>query len=371
MRIKTVTIAIASLLLLLGLSACQQEAETGGGVTAASSGKPQASYSRAELEGFIDKYLDAMLEKKVDPALFARNVRFTENGIQLPLGDEGLWSSMVGKGTYKFYVPDFEINQIAFLGTAREESNTEKDGDPVALAIRLKIWDGLISEVEQLVIRTETGLGENSRTPSPANTAAGRMESGIKPHDIYFEAIPEADRPSREDLIVVANKYFTGLQKNDGKGDYPFTEDCHRLENGSPATNVPLRPGQTMPDPKTATGYSANWTCTMQFESGLMYFVTRIRDRRFVAVDRERGIAFAFGFFDHAAGKTRHFTTPDGREISAGPIAPWTWQIAELFKIEDNKIRRIEAILQKSPYGMNSGWSTFEKGWSDEIQIVK
>ena len=102
-----------------------------------------------------------------------------------------------------------------------------------------------------------------------------------------------------------------------------------------------------------------------------MYFVTRIRDRRFVAVDRERGIAFAFGFFDHAAGKTRNFTTPDGREITAGPIAPWTWQIAELFKIEDNKIRRIEAILHKSPYGMNSGWSTFEKGWSDEIQIIK
>jgi hypothetical protein len=101
-----------------------------------------------------------------------------------------------------------------------------------------------------------------------------------------------------------------------------------------------------------------------------MYFVTRIRDRRFVAVDRERGIVFAFGFFDHAAGDTRHFTTPDGRNISAGPISPWTWQIAELFKIEDNKIRRIEAILHRSPYGMTSGWSTFEDGWSDAIQIV-
>ena len=364
MRIKTVTIAIAALLLLLGLSACQQEAETGG--TTAPGGKAQASYSRVELEGFIDKYLDAMLEKKVDPALFARNVRFTENGVQLPLGDEGLWSSMVGKGTYKFYVPDTEINQVAFLGTAREESNTEKDGDPVALAIRLKIFDGLISEVEQLVIRADSGMGGGGGRPAAVN-----IESGIKPHDIYFEAIPEAERPSREDLIVVANKYFTGMQKNDGLGDYPFTDDCHRLENGTATTNAPLGPGQTKPDPKTSTSYSTAWGCKEQYDSGLLYFVTRIRDRRFVAVDRERGIVFAFGFFDHAAGKTRHFTTPDGREISSGPIAPWTWQIAELFRIENNQIRRVEAVLQKSPYGMNSGWSTFEKGWSDEIQIVK
>jgi hypothetical protein len=362
MRIKTFTIIVALTLLLLGLSACQQETETAG--TAVK--KAQASYSRADLEGFVDKYMDAMLAKNVDPALFAKNVRFTENGVQLPLGDEGLWSSMVGKGTYKFYVPDVEINQVAFIGTAREESNTEKEGDPVAVALRLKIEDGLISEAEQLVIRADSGMGDGNMPP-----AAVSIERGVEPHPVYSEVTPEAERLSREALIVVANKYFTGMQKNDGRGDYPFTDDCHRLENGSNTTNAPLRPGQTRPDPKTSTSYSASWSCREQFESGLLYFVTRIRDRRFVAVDREHGIVYAFGFFDHAAGKTRHFTTPDGRQVVAGPIAPWTWQIAELFKIENNQIRRIEAVLQKVPYGMNSGWSTFEKGWSDEIQIVK
>ena len=38
--------------------------------------------------------------------------------------------------------------------------------------------------------------------------------------------------------------------------------------------------------------------------------MTRIRDRRFVVVDPERGLAFAFGFFDHAAGKRAR---PDSR----------------------------------------------------------
>jgi hypothetical protein len=165
--------------------------------------------------------------------------------------------------------------------------------------------------------------------------------------------------------------YFSGMQLNDGKGVYPFTDDCDRFENGTQATNVPLKPGTKRPDPRTESVYSGAWGCKEQFESGLIHFVTRIRDRRFVAVDRERGIVFSFCFFDHAAGKSRYFKSPDGRDIIAGPTEPWTWQIAELFKIEKGKIRRIEAVLQRCPYGMNSGWSTYEQGMSDQIQIIK
>ena len=47
------------------------------------------------------------------------------------------------------------------------------------------------------------------------------------------------------------------------------------------STNVPLAPGQEMPDPLKETVYSAHWGCNEQFESGLIYFVSRIRDRRF------------------------------------------------------------------------------------------
>jgi hypothetical protein len=80
---------------------------------------------------------------------------------------------------------------------------------------------------------------------------------------------------------------------------------------------------------------------------------------------------FRLRFLDHDAGKTRHFKTPAGKDIVMGPVTPWTWQIAELFKIEKGKIRRIEAVSHKCPYGMNSGWSAYEKGFSDEAQIVK
>jgi hypothetical protein len=284
--------------------------------------------------------------------------------VQLQLG-EGLWASMVGKGTYQFYVPDEEIQQIAFIGTAREESNQSKEGDAVAIALRLKIRDNLIAEAEQLVLRADSAAGDSF---PPAGISIEKLGA---PDKVYAEIIPEAERPSRGELIKTANMYFTGMQRNDGKGIYPFADDCDRLENGVQTTNVPLKPGEFRPDVRSATAYSASWGCKEQFESGLLHFVSRIRDRRFVAVDRERGIVFAFGFFDHGAGKTRHFQTPDGREVGMGPVTPWTWQIAELFKIEKGKIRRIEAVSHKCPYGMNSGWSTYEKGMSDEIQVVQ
>jgi hypothetical protein len=56
--------------------------------------------------------------------------------------------------------------------------------------------------------------------------------------------------------------------------------------------------------------------------------------------------------------------------VTAGPAQPWTWYLAEMFKIEDGKIHRIEAVLDRVPYGMLSGWSSWEDGMSDRAQDV-
>ncbi len=304
-------------------------------------------YDRAGLENYINMYMKAMLNNDPSLDLFARDCKFTENGVRLPLGGEGLWVAMSGIGSYKFYVPDIEAQQVAFIGTAKEGPQNTL----VAVAIRLKIVNDKITEAEQLVIRPDSSYtgGEQGMAFPPTGESVEKLG---KPHKVYFETIPEDKRPSREEMIVTANYYFTGMQNNDGKGYYPFSDDCHRLENGMSSTNVPLKEGETMPDPKTSKTYSASWGCKQQFESGLLNMVTRIRDRRFVAVDRERGIVFAFGFFDH------HNMN-------------WTWQLAELFKIEDGLIRRIEAVFHRSAFGLNSGWSTYEQGISDEMQIVR
>ena len=66
------------------------------------------SCDRTCLEGYVDRYMDAMLENDPSLDLFSRECKFTENGVRLPLGSEGLWFGMSAKGNYKFYIPDVE-----------------------------------------------------------------------------------------------------------------------------------------------------------------------------------------------------------------------------------------------------------------------
>lgn len=313
-----------------------------------------APCDRACLEGFVDKYLDAVLAHNPSLVPLAPDVRYTEDGQRLAIGD-GLWRTMHAKGHYRLFVDDVPAGQVAFFGTIEEQNRDPAKGTAVLMALRLRVKDGQITEIEQLMVRDER----------PAHAMDGKA---VDP--IYLATVPPSERVSRAAMIATANKYFTGMQMNDGKGDYPFADDCNRLENGSQSTNVPTPAGQTRPDPKTSSNYSAQWSCMEQFKSGLLHFVSRIRDRRFVAVDAERGIVFAFTFFDHEGGDTRHFTTPDGRQIMAGPVQPWTWELAELFKVQGGKIHRIQAVLQRSPYGMPSGWSTWAQGMSDRARDV-
>lgn len=305
------------------------------------------------LEGFVDRYLDAVIDNDPAAVPLAHNARFTENGQQLEIGD-GLWNTMKSKGSYRLFVADVPAGQIGFFGTIEEDHRDPELSNGVLLSLRLRIENDEISEIEQHVTRDAA--------------AWERVTAMGAPRPAFLEEIPRRERMSRADLIATANMYFTGMQQNDGHGNYPFSDDCDRYENGMHATNVPTPPGETRPDPETSTGYSAQWTCTEQFESGLLYFVHRIRDRRFVAVDEERGIVFSFVFFDHPGGDTRHFTAANGRAIVAGPTQPWTWYIAEIFRIENGEIAEIEAALQRVPYGMLSGWSTWEAGMSDRAQ---
>ena len=320
------------------------------GLVVSALAQPPASVAcdRACLSQFVDRYLDAMQAHTVNPELFARETKFTENGIRLPLGHEGLWFKMSGKGTYKFYVPDVETQQVAFIGTVREGGTNPSDGTLVGFALRLKVVKNQITEIEQLAIRPETPLGAAAAAaaaPPPRFPPTGEaVEKMGAPNPIFAEVIPAAKRPSREEMIKTANYYFAGLQRNDGKGYYPFTDDCDRYENGMKSTNIPQR------DP--ATGQTVTRGCKKQFEESLKGIVSRIRDRRFVAVDREHGVVFSFAFFDH-------------ENIN------WTWQLAELFKVENGQIRRIEAVFQRAPYGINSGWSTYEQGISEEPQIIR
>lgn len=313
------------------------------GLTAQAQPVPPAkdpNCGRACLEGYMNAYLRAMLDQEVSDDLFARDVKFTENGIRLPLGSEGLWYGMSGLDGYRFLVPDLETQQVAMLGTVIENMSNagvnNGQGNNVGLSVRLKIRDGLITEVEQLVTRPEVQLGGGGGDSEGGGGMFGNVGDNVRemgtPHPIFLETVPEEERHTREELVAAGNNYFTALARHDSEGYYPFSTDCERFENG----------------------IQASADCLTEFRSDrLNGIVDRIRDRRFVAADTERGIIFAFAFFDHYR-------------------INWTWQLAELFKIDaDGNIKRIEAIFHQAPFGISSGWSSFEDSIAEEIQSVR
>lgn len=323
---------------------------------------------RACLEGLVEQYMDALIAHDPKALPLARNLKNTENGQRLEPGD-GFWRTASAKGTYRLPVTDVPAGQVGMLGTMREANI------PVAVAIRLKVANRQISEIETFVVRggfNNTNAGEElDKLGKPA--AAG--------------VLPPAERASRDELIRTANQYYSGLEKNDGKGAYPVSDDCERLENGVRASNNPdfraspysaaanqgkqakgKQAAPPAPPPAAGAINPAAMSCRAALESGYFRFVTRVRDRRFAAVDTERGLVFSFVFHDHAAGKSRTFKLADGREITAGPNRPWTWQIAQVFRIEKGLIRRMESLAEQVPYGMLSGWSAWEEGMSSRAR---
>ena len=355
---------------------------SGGAIQAGQAGRAAAgACDRACLQGFVEQYLDAWVARDHTRLPLAPNAKYTENGQRLELGD-GSWKVGTGKGKYRLWVPDTQTGQVAVITTITEDGAAPGQDVPSMLALRLKVVNRQISEAEALFVRPAAGGGGRGAAPARGNAPgdgratpppppAVRLEAMGAPNALFTQPIPQAERMSRADLIRIANMYFSGMQQNDGRGEYPFTDDCERFENASASTNVPVRPGDVQADPKTASTYSSQWGCLEQFKSGLIHFVSRIRDRRYLAVDPEYGLVFSFVFFDHMAGKTRTYTRSDGRVITGGPTSPWTWEIAELFRIEKSKIHRIEAVLTQSPYGQQSGWSTYDESMTDKARDIR
>jgi len=293
---------------------------------------------RACLEGVIDQYLKALVAHDPSRLPLSKDVRFTENSQLVEVGD-GFWKTVEGIGNYRHVFADPEFGQVAMMGTMLEA------GAPLLMSVRLRIELGRITEIEAVYFKPGGG--------GPNNIAA--MDKTGKPEDIWFKAIPPAERLSRPGMIAIADAYFTGLQKNDGKGigttgTYPFTTDCHRIENGAPTTNVPRPVGEK---PGTINLFAMD--CLSQFKMGLYYVVQNIHSRRYPLVDAERGVVWAHGVFDQ--GTVNSGVLSDGTKHSyPGFNRPSSILFTEAFLIEGGKIRRVEMVGPSATYHINSPW---------------
>jgi hypothetical protein len=309
--------------------------------------KNQNKYDRSALEGFINQYLEALVKNDPSGLPLANKVKFVENNVELKIGD-GTWKTVTGLGKYRHYFADLAAGQVAVVAVVEE--NRKK----VIYNLRLKISGGKITEIEALVVRDAMG--------------ADNLEKRGQPPAVFMDTVPEARRRSREKVIVPANAYFTGMVRNDPKGDYSFFADrCNRMENGRVTTNAEATEYGHSTDKEFVT-----MTCREQFQTGFLGFVTRIRDRRFFVIDEERQAVISFAYFDHD-GTVRKIDMPNNKTFVLPPYfsTPRTLQVCEAFKVENDQLQFIEVSLTELPYGTRPAWDKEKDNWLRKSSPVK
>jgi hypothetical protein len=282
------------------------------------------SCDRACLNGLVDQYLAAMVAHDPSHLPLAKNVRYTEDGVMLPM-HEALWATAGGLGTYKLYFDEPEAGEAGAYVVVQE------NGASVILMVRLKVVRRRITEIETLVARKQT-------------TSIINTDNLTEPRPIFLKDVPEADRPSRQEMVSMVGKYFDGIEQ--GNGDIvPFAPDCIRIENGI----------QTCPG--SASSPLGALSCGAQLSTKIFTYIQTVSPRRFPVVDRERGLVLAIVRFNHP-GTQQTIEVAGHRKMSMGRYSQWpnSTAIAELFKIEDRKIKEITAVIVLQAYKAPMGW---------------
>ncbi|HUJ82428.1 MAG TPA: hypothetical protein VLW83_11135 [Candidatus Acidoferrales bacterium] len=282
------------------------------------------SCDRACLTGMVDQYLVAMVAHDPSKLPLARDVKFTEDAAPLQLGD-GLWATAGGLGTYKLYFAEPEAGEVGAYVIVQE------NGAPVILALRLRVVKRHITEIESLIARKQT-------------TSLINTDNMTEARPIFLETVPPADRPSREEMVSMVGKYFDGIEQ--GNGDIvPFAPDCIRIENGV----------QTCPS--SASSPLGALSCGAQLSTKIFTYIQTVSPRRFPVVDRERGLVLAIVRFNHP-GTQQTIEVAGHGKMTMGRYSQWpnSTHIAELFKIQDHKIKEITAVIVLHPYKAAMGW---------------
>ena len=297
------------------------------------------SCDRACLVEIMDGYMNAIF--KHDPSVLptlARDVRFTENTAQLAIGEGMLWRSKVAPTSFKIVIADPVFGQVA------EQARLKVNGQDALVAVRLKIDRRQIQQIEHLWTRG-------------VNAAALPLLTTPRPG--LVDDVPRSQRSSRDVLIWAANSYFDALEGDDGEIG-AFARDCVRHENGYQTVNNPppggrMMPSPRLPDPNTAAGKAqlkfSMLTCAQQIDTKTFAYIHKIRPRRVLAVDEQKGIVAAFPLFVHDG-------TRRGAPPNATPGMLQNLVTMETFGIRGGRIHEVEAFpFVTIPYGLGNGWT--------------
>ena len=238
-----------------------------GGHTVAMAQSSDSACTREGLKTITDKFFTALETQKSSSLPLAPNVKYTENGIEVPIG-KGIWETAV-KTTFKRGMVDLQK-----CGTHTQAIIEEKDNPkPMLYGVRLKIEDEKISEIEAIVVRGEQVLDV------PAILATKDQD--------WEDILPPEQRSSRLAMMAAADDYFELFVKEKKRkvSDLAYSGFCDRWENGAKVTAGRTNQGVPMP----------RHDCSPE---GFMDMTETHGPRRFL-VDEETGVVVAYVLFNN------------------------------------------------------------------------
>jgi hypothetical protein len=266
-----------------------------------------AACDRECLRGTMTAFLYALVENDPSTLPVADGLRVTEDGVEKPLAQLGLLSSVTGLRGYRQDIIDERA------GMAGADVIVEESGAPVMLVVRLKVEASEITEVETVATR---------------NSADGlifNIEGLIAPSKVMNYAPRPEQLDSREDAIEAAMHYPRGLNaaQTFAAVNAPFAPDAYRYENGQVMAG---------PDCTFAPGCQNIATQSLAIFERLGDVSTRV-----IGVDERMGIVWlrmAWG----------------AREEGGDQLTVW-----ESFKVYDGQIHAVEAFMKILPVELRSG----------------
>lgn len=318
--------------------------------------KPVPTASDADLRALTQKTLDAMIRNAPYDLPLAANARYTENGVNVTLG-EGLWKSFNGLRDYGIFLTDPSTGQAGWIGTLDEFDLF------AALVLRLKTAGGLITEFEVITPRPEFEATVTRRDGQNADIelkgATFTMFVARLLADLDPKAFPKPDAAltkavsgaTRANLLAAVDQYYRAFSEKNG-ALAPLAAGCKRRENGIDACNNPQGPaidGEFRLFSKDLAG---------ELTTGFLARLAKLRGRRTMLVDEKQGLVLDLALIDNGAATTSLEVPGAGRlKLPSSCTAPWTDLHAALFKIDGGKIAFIEDLVRRVPYGQGSGWT--------------
>jgi hypothetical protein len=286
-----------------------------------------ASCSRDSLKSIADKYFAALEAHNPAGLPIASNVKYTENGVELPVG-KGFWET-AGKtlirrdlidtqkcGTHSNIVIEEKYTAPKTVAQAAKPAaksafpgmavKLPADGTirPILFGVRLRVEKEKITEIETIIAR-ETEFAFN---------AAGVLAT--KDQD-WGSILPPEQRSSRLAMIAAADDYYDMFAK-EPMVRTPFASPCDRWENGT-QTTVKMS-GVNAPGLENMVEHDCS-------PKGLV--ITNHGSRRFL-VDTEAGLVVAYVLF-------------------AGGLPDF-----HMFKMRNGKVELIQAVIGSGAKSM--GW---------------